>query len=77
MVEYLLLLAKIVGVMLVVIPIILAAITVEIDYFFKAKQDAMEKSTEFKFKAIGQCGEALSKMLDEKMERAKKNEVSK
>lgn len=77
MAEYLLLLAKIIGIALVVVPIILAAITVEIDYFFKTKQEAMEKSTEYKFKVIGQCGEALSKMLDEKLERMKKNEVSK
>lgn len=77
MTEYLLLLAKIIGVMLVTFPIILAAITVEIDYYFKTKQEAMEKSTEYKFKVLGQVGEALSKMLDEKLERMKKNEVSK
>lgn len=77
MTEYLLLLAKIVGVMLITFPIILAAITVEIDYYFKTKQEAMEKSTEYKFKVIGQCGEALSKMLDKKLERMKNNEVSK
>lgn len=73
MAEYLLFLAKIVGVMLVVIPIILAAITVEIDYYFKAKQESIERNTEFKFKVLGQIGEVLS----EKLERMKKNEVSK
>lgn len=77
MTEYLLLLAKIVGVMLVTFPIILAAITVEIDYFFKTKQEAIEKRTVYKIKVLEKVGEALSKMLDEKLERMKKNEVSK